>query len=203
MGAPATRDELCARFLDGAPGEPLSEEELLELLGANDDRDFHLDEPPRLDDWLPADVSPAQALSWRRLFSDDASILFLTEDGLAWWQDGELARIDLREATLRVFARPHREKLLATLSTLEREVPEPWSWVGLIGLCLVISPLAGLGSLVGGVIVAAVIAVAGFALSTAGVPIPDPPSIEWLIGAPAVGLLAIINAHVVLTGARD
>ena len=203
VGAPATAGELSARLTGGRLADPLSEEELLELLGANVDRDLHLDDPPRLEDWLPEGVGPGQVLSWRPIWSDETSTLFLTEEGFAWLQGEELERLDLREAALRVLARPQRELLISTTAALEREVPEPWRWDGVIGFCLLVSLLASPVCLVGGVIIAAVVAVAGFALSTAGVAIPDPPSVEWLIGALATGLLALVNGYVVHVAAQD
>lgn len=202
VGAPASAEDLCARLTDGAL-PALAEEELLDLLGADHDRDFDLDEPPKLEDWLPEDVDRDEALAWRRVWSDDEVTLLLGAEGFVWLHGAEIERLDLRKAALRVLARPRRESLVEVTRALKRQIPEPFSWLGAVGLGLLLSPFTGLGSLVGGVFLAAVFAVAGFALSTAGVAIPDPPSVSWIIGAPAVGLFVGINVYLALVGARD
>ncbi len=202
LGNPSTADELVAKL----PLSPIvlgSEDELLALLGAYDEHDEHLDEAPKLEDWLPEGVSAAELRAATLLEDDEHVTRWRVGDGFLELSRGEARRLNLLEASVAWLGAPHLEALRSEGRGLRGRIHAPWNAWTLVGACLVASPFSGLGSVVAGVAVAGLIAVVGFALSTAGVAIPEPPSVSWLIGAPSVALFVVANVVIAEGVARD
>lgn len=172
-------------FID-AQGMPSTGEDLMHFFGATD-----ADDETSVEDWLPQGVTAADVESWTlceysRQTGEDWG-LFRDEAGFIVVSDGEVERLAPRDAVARI----HRVRLRETLVSLLRELPEPWSEWGTFGYLVLASPLVLLGSVVGGLAIAAIVAVLGLFLTEMGVPIPPAPAIGWFVGVPTAFLFCV------------
>ncbi|MBO6938466.1 MAG: hypothetical protein JJ863_26090 [Deltaproteobacteria bacterium] len=198
VGAPSTMDELVTRL--GGAGQPLTTDDLLHDVGAWDDLDPDLDEAPALADWLPEGMSESELEGARPVCRHDRSMLLLSNGGFIEIDDAHVSRLTLREASLRHLARPHLDGATATAESLAKDTPEPWSEWGVVLYLLLLSPFVGLGSLVAGCAIAAVVAVVGLFLTESGVQLPDAPSAAWLIGVPSSVVFLIASVLIARHG---